>query len=37
MPFQLEYLGYENVSSLAGWLLFAYVSLFLERDEVIYH
>ncbi|KAF8665112.1 hypothetical protein AX16_000579 [Volvariella volvacea WC 439] len=24
MPFQLERLGYSNVSSLAGWLLFAY-------------
>ncbi|KAF6766462.1 major facilitator superfamily domain-containing protein [Ephemerocybe angulata] len=24
IPFQLEHLGYENVSALAGWLLFAY-------------
>jgi len=24
-PFQLERLGYSNVSSLVGWLLFAYV------------
>ena len=24
-PFQLERLGYPNVSSLVGWLLFAYV------------
>ncbi|TEB33405.1 MFS general substrate transporter [Coprinellus micaceus] len=26
IPFQLEKLGYEGVSGLAGWLLFAYVS-----------
>jgi hypothetical protein len=26
IPFQLEQLGYEGVSGLAGWLLFAYVS-----------
>ncbi|KAF5337175.1 hypothetical protein D9611_003430 [Ephemerocybe angulata] len=24
IPFQLEHLGYENVSALTGWLLFAY-------------
>jgi DHA1 family solute carrier family 18 vesicular amine transporter 1/2 len=27
-PFQLERLGYSHVSSLVGWLLFAYVSAF---------
>lgn len=27
MPFHLERLGYSNVSSLSGWLLFAYASL----------
>jgi hypothetical protein len=26
MPFQLQNLGYHNVSSLTGWLLFSYVS-----------
>ena len=25
LPFQLENLGYENVSGLVGWLLFGYV------------
>ena len=28
MPFQLERLGYTNVSSLTGWLLFSFVRLF---------
>lgn len=27
LPFQLEHLGYTKVSSLVGWLLFAYVCL----------
>lgn len=35
MPFQLERLGYQHVSSLAGWLLFAYVSLFFLGDKII--
>ena len=27
LPFQLEHLGYNGVSGLVGWLLFAYVSV----------
>ena len=26
LPFQLEHLGYNDVSALVGWLLFSYVS-----------
>ena len=31
LPFQLERLGYHNVSGLVGWLLFGYVSCHFPR------
>ena len=33
LPFQLEHLGYQGVSGLVGWLLFAYVSIWLAFEE----
>ena len=35
VPFRLQHLGYDGVSGLVGWLLFAYVSRAFSRQLAI--